>query len=291
MAPDAVVDVLLPTCDRPGSLVMTLAGLASQTLAAYRLVVADQSEQPQDAQPVVQALCRVISARGGAVNWRPRSERRGIAEQRDFLLGEATADYVLYLDDDVFLEPWVLQRLVDVITEQKCGFVGAFPAGLSFVGDVRPHQQGIEYWDGPVQPETVGPGSEVWERAQLHRAANSWHIAQTLEPGEQRIYRVAWVASCVLYSRPKLLEVGGFGFWGRLPRYHSGEEVLVQNLLMRRYGGCAILPSGTYHTELPSTILNSAGTVDGHALDLLDELCHSLQQKAPCRAVAPPVAD
>lgn len=76
----------------------------------------------------------------------------------------------------------------------------------------------------------------------------------------------------MLYDRAKLLEVGGFGFWPRLPRYHSGEEVLVQNLLLRRHGGCAIMPSGTWHAEEPSTVLNPAGTVDGHALSLLPEL-------------------
>ena len=80
------------------------------------------------------------------------------------------------------------------------------------------------------------------------------------------------MACCVLYDRAKLLEVGGFAFWNRLPRYHSGEEVLVQNQLMRRWGGCAIMPSETWHSELPSTVLNDRGGVDGHALDLLPEM-------------------
>ncbi len=32
------------------------------------------------------------------------------------------------------------------------------------------------------------------------------------------------------------------------------------------------MPSGTYYAEVPSTVLNAAGTVDGHALDLLPEM-------------------
>src|SRR5690606_19171795 len=104
-----------------------------------------------------------------------------------------------------------------------------------------------------------------------------------LPPGEVRTYRVAWVASCVLYDRRRLLEVGGFSFWRRLPRYHSGEEVLVQNLLMRRWGGCGIVPSGTYHSELPSTVLNAEGTVDGHALDLLPEMLSRGRDAEPSR--------
>ncbi len=197
---------------------------------------------------------------------------RGIAEQREFLLSRSTAPAVLYLDDDVWMEPWVLERLCQTLEVERCGFVGAFPSGLSFRDDVRPQQQKIEYWMGRVRPEVVNPGSREWERSHLHRAANLWHVSQRLAPGEHRRYKVAWVASCILYDRAKLLEVGGFSFWTRLPRYHSGEEVLVQNLLMRRWGGCGIIPSGTYHSELASTVLNPVGTVDGHALALLPEM-------------------
>jgi len=166
----------------------------------------------------------------------------------------------------------VVERLLETLRSERCGFVGAFPAGLSHRDDVRPEQQHIEYWHGPVRPEIVAPGTPQWERWQLHRAANLYHVSLALPPGETRRYKVAWIASCILYDRAKLLDVGGFSFWSRLPRYHSGEEVLVQNLLLRRWGGCAIVPSGTYYSQAPTTVLNEAGTVDGHALDLLDEM-------------------
>ncbi len=252
---------------------MVLSGIASQTaLNRCALVVSEQSDESAADSHVVQSLCRVIEARHSPVTWHRRTVRKGIAEQRDFLLRQSGSPFVLYLDDDVFMEPWVVDRLMDTIIDQQCGFVGAFPTGLSFREDVRPHQQVIEYWEGAVRPEVVDPDSPHWGRAELHRAANAWHVARTLPPGEHRLYKVAWVASCVLYDRAKLLQVGGFKFWSRLPRYHSGEEVLVQNLLMRRWGGCAILPSGTYHSEMPSTVLNDRGTVEGHALSLLPEM-------------------
>jgi hypothetical protein len=162
--------------------------------------------------------------------------------------------------------------LLDTLRREDCGFVGAFPAGLTYRDDVRPLQQAIEYWNGRVEPEVVEPESDEWNRRHLHRAANLHHVAARLPPGERRLYKVAWIASCILYDRAKLVEVGGFAFWPRLPRFHSGEEVLVQNLLMRRWGGCGIVPSGTYYSQLPSTVLNEAGTVDGHALALLDEM-------------------
>ncbi|MBX6343148.1 MAG: glycosyl transferase, partial [Thermomicrobiaceae bacterium] len=109
-------------------------------------------------------------------------------------------------------------------------------------------------------------------------------------PGETRRYKVAWVASCVLYDREKLLAVGGFSFWDRLPRWHSGEEVLVQNLLMRRWGGCAIIPSGTYYAQVPTTVLNEAGTVDCHALDLLPEMVARYASPSAARPTPRPEA-
>lgn len=273
----AEVDVLIPTCNRPSSLVMTLSGVASQSFGAIRVIVSDQSDVDACTDPVVHAMIRILEAKGITVEWYHRSPSKGIAEQREFLLSRSHALRVLYLDDDVFMEPWVVERLVATLDHEGCGFVGAFPAGLSFKNDVRPEQQHIEFWLENVRPEYVNPGSKLWERAQLHRAANLWHVARELPPGEVYIYKVAWVASCVLYDRARLLTVGGFSFWPRLPRYHSGEEVLVQNLLMRRWGGCAIIPSGTYHSELPSTVLNDGGTVEGHALDLLPELALEVQ--------------
>lgn len=266
------VDILLPTCNRLDSLILTLSGIAAQSFTDLRLVVADQSDEPVGEHQVIQTLRRIVEARGGSVAWHTRPQVHGIAEQRDFLLRQATAGAVLYLDDDVFMEPWVLRRLLDVLREQGCGFVGAFPAGLSHRDDVRPQQQMLDFWDGPVRPEIVEPDSPAWERWQLHRAANAYHAALRLRPGESRLYKVAWVASCILYDRRKLLDVGGFSFWPRLPRWHSGEEVLVQNLLMRRWGGCAVLPSGTYYTQVPTTVLNDRGSVDGHALHLLPEM-------------------
>ena len=268
----STVDVLLPTCNRLESFVMTLTGLVAQKTADVHLVVSDQSDSPVTGSAVVQALFRIIESRGGTTEYHHRIPSKGIAEQRHFLLEKAFTDNVLYLDDDVLMEPWVVDRLIHVLREERCGFVGAFPAGLSFIDDVRPEQQRVEYWEGPVIPESVEPESDEWERWHLHRAANLYHVSRTMPPGDVRRYKVAWIASCIMYDRSKLLAVGGFSFWTRLPRFHSGEEVLVQNLLMRRWGGCAIVPSGTYYSQLPSTVLNGSGGVDGHALALLSEM-------------------
>jgi GT2 family glycosyltransferase len=86
------VDILLPTYNRRDSLILTLAGVAAQTLTDLRVIVADQSDVPADESPVVRAVCAAI-------------EVRGIAEQRDFLLHQATAPAVLYLFDSAPSQP------------------------------------------------------------------------------------------------------------------------------------------------------------------------------------------
>jgi GT2 family glycosyltransferase len=268
----AAVSVLIPTYKRTNALVMTLSGVASQTVTDLQVVVASQGRNRAEESPVARAIGRVIEARGGSVEWHHR-EPRGIAEQRHFLLGCAEAEPVLFLDDDVYMEPFVVESLLSVLEFERCGFAGAFPTGLTFLDDVRPEQQILEPWEGPVRPETVKPDGPRWERWHLHRAANLYHVAQKLDlpPGKFLRYKVAWISACVLYSREKLLEVGGFSFWEKLPRYHKAEDIVVQNLLMRRFGGCGVVPSGTYHAEVETTT-SPEEAEEADAVDLLSGL-------------------
>jgi GT2 family glycosyltransferase len=268
----ARVDVLIPTLDRPGPLTLTLAGVAAQTLTDLRVIVADQSSELVQERPEIATAVAILRAHGREVEWHRREFRHGVAEQRAFLLAHATAEHVLMLDDDVSMEPWVLTHLDAVLTSEGIGFVGAFPAGLSYLDDHRPADQAYEAWDGPVRPEVVEPDGPAWRRARLHGAANVFHAARALPPGVSVRYKVAWVGACALYDRAKLEAVGGFDFWRNLPPQHAGEEVVVQNLLLRRWGGCAILPSGTYHAEAPTTIDEAGRVPNANALTLLEAL-------------------
>lgn len=261
------LDVLIPTYQRPAALAVTLAGLASQQLAGSRVVVSDQSESPAVESGEVAAMFRILRAHGHEVEVHRHLPRRGLAEQRQFLLDQARAPLALFLDDDIFLEPWTLGLLVSSIERERCGFVGMAPIGLSFARDVRPHEEQIEFWEDGVSPERVEPGGPEWTRHKLHNAANVWHLQRRLgvTPERPRAYKVAWVGGCVLYDVAALQEAGGFMFWRQLPIAHAGEDVLAQLRVMARKGGCGVLPSGAYHQELPTTVDDR--TVDApHAL-------------------------
>ena len=252
------IDVLVPTRDRPAELAVTLAGLAAQSGVRFGIAVSDQSDgEPDWAHPAVAAVVRILRHRGHPVLLTRRLPRRGLAEQRDFLLSHSGARYVLFLDDDVWLEPGTLVRLLAAIRRLGCGFVGNALHGLSYAEDVRPdvHRR-YEEWAGPPQPESPEPGTDAWERVHLHSAANLLHVTAGLDlrPGEWRAYKVSWVGGCVLYDRAKLLDAGGFAFWRRLPPDHEGEDAAAQLAVMRRYGGAGVVPSGAYHLESPTTV-------------------------------------
>lgn len=251
------VDVLIPTYHRPAALAVTLASLAAQDMADWRAVISDQSRHPSDTcTGEVAAVLRVLRLHGHSVEVHRHLPRRGMAEQRQFLLDRAKSPYALFLDDDCFLEPFVLGLMLRVIRQERCGFVGSAVIGLSYLDDVRPHEQAVELWQGPVEPEVVQPGLPAWERWPLHNAANLYHVQQRLgaTPEQNLRYKVAWVGGCVLYDTQKLRDVGGYSFWQELGPHHSGEDVLAQLRVMARYGGCGIMPSGVYHQELPTTI-------------------------------------
>ncbi len=251
------VDVLIPTYQRPAALAVTLASLAAQEMADFRVVISDQSKPPDaTCTDEVTAMLRVLRLHGHAVDVHSHLPRRGMAEQRQFLLDQAKAPYALFLDDDCFLEPYVLGLMLRTICDEGCGFVGSAVIGLSYLDDVRPDEQNLELWSGAVEPEVVEPGLPAWERWPLHNAANLYHVQQRLgaTPEHPLRYKVAWVGGCVLYDTQKLRDVGGYGFWEELGRQHSGEDVLAQLRVMARYGGCGVMPSGVYHQELPTTI-------------------------------------
>ncbi|HXV93334.1 MAG TPA: glycosyltransferase [Pseudonocardia sp.] len=255
--PGPELEVLVPTCDRPTELATTLAGLAAQD-HPFALLVSDQSHgRPSYDTPPAATMLRVLRATGHPVRTVRHLPRRGLAEHRAALLARSRARYLLFCDDDVWLEPGAVARLHTAIVELGCGLVGAAVQGLSYLDDERPAELApFERWPGPPRPERIEPGSPGWERWTLHNAANPAHLAaRHVRPGERYVaYKIAWVGGCVLYDRRALDAVGGFGFWPELPPDHHGEDVLVQQRVMARFGGAGILPSGAYHLESPTTV-------------------------------------
>jgi GT2 family glycosyltransferase len=251
------ITVLIPTYNRADALAVTLTSLCFQDQNDFDIIISDQStneEVYRNASLITASL--LLEKKGHNVSVLKNLPRQGLAQQRQFLLEQAETPYVLFLDDDVILEPYVVKNLLKVMQEQETGFTGNAVIGLTYKNDIRPDQQNITFWEEKIQPERIEPGSEEWQRYRLHNAANPLHVQEKykITPDNPVPYKIAWVGGCVLYDREKLNAAGGFSFWKDLPENHCGEDVLAQLRVMKRFGGCGVLPSGVYHQELETTV-------------------------------------
>lgn len=283
----ALVDVLIPTFNRKTGLAMTLTSLLGQTFTDFNVIISDQSTDDMIIDSIeIQTVVRALEWHGHCVTIHRHLPRQGLAEQRNFLVAQSRAPLLHFLDDDVLLDPPVMERMVGVLQREGCGFVGCAATGLQHLRDVRPHQHNIELWRGRVQPEPFTPDTleDVWDRHKVNNAANPLHLEHRLRAfGPVIRYKVAWIGGAnVLYDRAKLLDVGGFSWWERLPAEHAGEEVVAQFLLIRKYGGCGILPSGTYHLGLPTTVEDRRRNATELFGELIEEFnVHPVGEAAP----------
>lgn len=249
--------ILIPAYNRVKALAVTLTSLYYQIEKKFDIIISDQS--PGNAlgeDQTIKTIKRLLEIKGHSVSILKNLPAKGMAQQRQFLLDQSTSKYSLFIDDDLILDDFVVKNMKQTLDKEQIGFVGCAVIGLSYKNDIRPHQQQIELWDGKITPETIRPKSNEWERYKVHNAANIFHVGQNFnaKPDNPIPYKVAWVGGCVMYDTEKLREVGGFSFWKDLPEKHCGEDVLAQLRVMKKYGGCGILPSGVYHQELETTV-------------------------------------
>ena len=251
------IHILIPTYNRVKALAVTLTSLYYQTEKSFDVVISDQSSDiaVEDDQ-AIQTIKRLLEIKGHQVSILKNLPAKGMAQQRQFLLDQSTSKYSLFIDDDLILDEYVVKNLKQTLDKQSIGFAGCAVIGLSYKDDVRPHEQQIEFWEDQIKPENIIPKSKEWERYRLHNAANIYHVAQNYKATSENPipYKIAWVGGCVMYDTEKLRKAGGFSFWKDLPEKHCGEDVLAQLRVMKKYGGCGIIPSGVYHQELETTV-------------------------------------
>jgi GT2 family glycosyltransferase len=123
--------VLIPTCcDDPARLHLahTLSTLALQELPfdRVRVVVRDEGHIKAMTSDAVRLTLNLLARKGLETVYVPAASRKGIAYARCELVERfaGTADLVLFLDDDMIVEPGCIRRLWKVLAaDQKAGFV------------------------------------------------------------------------------------------------------------------------------------------------------------------------
>jgi len=261
------IHILIPTFKRLKALAVTLTSLCYQSEQGFDIVISDQSpENELSTDASIATLLRLLELQGHEVKVMKNLPLRGMAQQRHFLLQQVHHPYCLFLDDDLILEPYVIRNMKRILQSQSIGFAGMAVIGLSYLHDHRPQEETVAFWKGEAEPEEILPDTEKWERYKLHNAANVFHLQQRLKlsPDAPVAYKIAWVGGCVLYDTAKLRQAGGFDFYRELPSAHCGEDVMAQISVMKKYGGCGVLPSGVYHQELKTTLPDRSFNIPEH---------------------------
>lgn len=130
-------------------------------------------------------MIRQLRRTGRSVATRTHLPRRGLAEHRHSLLLRATARLVLFLDDDVWLEPGTLRRPHSAMSVLRCGFASCAMQGLSYLDDSRPNEPApYQEWRGPVQQERITPDVPEFDRwrPQSSRASTSGTVMSAVRP-------------------------------------------------------------------------------------------------------------
>lgn len=118
------VSAVIPTADRPDDVIRCLVSLAAQSVKIKEIVIVDASEGRETSRTCedIQRGARDSSGHGlssGDGNTSLiylRSTARGAASQRNEGVAVASQEYVLFVDDDVEMEPGCLAKLWEAIT-------------------------------------------------------------------------------------------------------------------------------------------------------------------------------
>jgi glycosyltransferase involved in cell wall biosynthesis len=147
-----LVDVAIPTFDRPDYLKETVESVLSQTFDRWRLYISEDG-------PGSRATARVLEPylRDSRVHYSPAGEQLKPAGNKNRLLRMGSAPYVAILDDDDRWQPGFLARRIAFLDEQPdCAFV--FSAVIRIDADGRPiGEAGAFYGEGLIKSEDFVP--------------------------------------------------------------------------------------------------------------------------------------
>ncbi|MEQ8688287.1 MAG: glycosyltransferase family 2 protein [Imperialibacter sp.] len=108
------IAVVVPTYNRPVALKATLLSLSKQSYLPKQVVVIDASDKEAGQWPAAQAELEAIIN----IDYYP-ADQKGAASQRNQGVKSANQPFILFMDDDVFLETGCIAHLWDCIQSDK----------------------------------------------------------------------------------------------------------------------------------------------------------------------------
>jgi glycosyltransferase involved in cell wall biosynthesis len=106
----ARLTVLLPTFNRAASVSRTIDSVLEQTHAELELLISDNASEDD-----TKALCEAYAQRDGRVHYVSQPQNLGPIGNFNWLLAQASSEFVLMLADDDWLDPDYLERCLTII--------------------------------------------------------------------------------------------------------------------------------------------------------------------------------
>jgi GT2 family glycosyltransferase len=208
------LSVVICTKDRPEPLWCCLESLATQTHRARELIVVDASLVPSvdavDAFARQSPECQVQHLRAAP----------GLPRQRNVGVRAASCEVIVFLDDDVVLEPGYLAGIARVYAENGAGDIGG--VGGAQVPDPTPQEPWLRRAAGRLFLLN-GYGRGVVKR--------SGRVEYALSPA--RSLEVDFLSGCNMSFRRVVFDT--FAFDERLAGYALGEDLQFSYRVSRRW--------------------------------------------------------
>lgn len=245
-----VVSVLLPTYNRGGDLHACVESVVSQTFERWELVICDDASTDSTRE----IACR-WSATDRRIRYFRNSTNIGLPASRNAGICRSVGDLILFIEDDVMLEPNCVQILVETFAD-----LGARGEAVGAIAPSRPYE-----WSG----EEASRGSVLdyaWRRSNerlpypCSLSGLTGLVRSNFAPHFVGLREVPCVHPCSLYPRAVLEEVGGYDATTYKGNYLYEEMDLNVRLRQRGYklyfqpvavmrhrlgesGGCRVAPA------------------------------------------------
>lgn len=105
--PRGRVSVIIPTYERTGYLEEALRSVLAQSRPVHQILLIDDGSRPEKCREAEQ-----LAGISDRIEFHVLTTHRGAAAARNRGLDLATGEYVLFLDDDDLVSPWMIERSV-----------------------------------------------------------------------------------------------------------------------------------------------------------------------------------
>jgi len=204
-----ILQVFIPTKNRPYRLAMALQSLGMQTFKSFRVIVLDNGQIPAiNSEEVRNVLDWIFYYKGVIVDYRRTSFCNSVAESDKnlFFLLKDTSGWKCVINDDLVLEYNVLELLVDTVLNYECNY--AEPVVVDMCNLLR-------HSDFTIDKFSVQNASNISDFLKRHRLYNEDKIVP-VKVGD---------IGCVVFS-PKL-DFQSYD-WNKIfssNRFHTGIKV------------------------------------------------------------------